>query len=352
MTSTEFHSYAEIASQPETWAELLPLVLERAADIRRVFTGVESVLFTGCGSGLNASTFGAAVVQEKTGIPARAVPAADIYLFPESVLLAGRHELAVLSSRSGETTEVRKALDTFKERGVRTIGITCTADSSLARESDLAFVLTPVVEQAVITSRSFTGMLLVMQLLAAVVAGDDASLAELRRLPDVCGPHMQACHDLGRQMGERTGITRYAFVGNGPFYGIAREGQLKVKEMALLPADSYPMLDFRHGPQSNVDGQMLITAFLSDSAYDDETQFLGDMKALGGITLALSGGSGRAAAKSADYALAIDDGLSQYARAMLYMPAVQYMAYYRALSRDLNPDRPRNLDYWIDTTVD
>lgn len=347
--SRQYHSYREIISQPKAWSILLPVVLSHADALRHMFAGVQQVLFVGCGSGFNASIFGAPIFQTKTGIPARAVPAADVYLFPASVLIPGRRELAVLSSRSGQTTEVLNALEFLKDQGVPTLGITCSADSPLAQNSDLSLVLSAVAEQAVVTTRSLTGMLLTQQLIAALVSGDKNYLDELRQLPELAERYMPVFHDLGQRIGQQTDITRYAFVGNGPFYGIACESQLKIKEMALLPSDGYPMLDFRHGPQSNVDGQMLITAFLSDNAHDEEIRFLGDMRALGGRVWSLCSGSNPTQAHAAEYVLEFDAGLDQYARGPLCLPAVQFMAYYRALSRGLNPDAPRHLDYWIDT---
>jgi len=340
----------EIASQGQAWEELIPLVMEHADEIRESFAGIEEVIFTGCGSALNASLCGASILQMQTGISARSVPAAECYLFRDSVLVSGRKTLAVLISRSGKTTEVVRALDDLRSRAIRTVGITCTEDSPLARGSDVALVLTPATERAVATTRSLTGMILVTQLLAAIVSGSEAYLSELRRLPELCQAQMESYHNLGKVIGERTDLTQYAFVGNGPLFGLARESQLKVKEMVLLPVDAYPMLDFRHGPQSNVDKQMLVIAFISDSAHEEEVQFLRDMKALGGVTWALCDRDDGTLQAHADHVLELNSGLGELVRGPLYMPAVQYMAYYRSLSRGLNPDEPRHLSYWVDTS--
>jgi glucosamine--fructose-6-phosphate aminotransferase (isomerizing) len=324
--------------------------MAKAEAVRAMFAGVDEVIFSGCGSGLNASQCGAPVMQARAGIAARAVPAADVYLFPDSVLSEKRQTLAVLSSRSGQTTEVVNALHRLHERGIGTIGITCTEGSPLAMESDLAFVLSPVVEKAVITTRSLTGMILVTQLIAAIAAQDDAYLGALKRLPAVCEPMMQAFHEMGQEIGQRADLTRYTFLANSPLYGVAHESQLKIKEMVLLPSDCYPALDFRHGPQSNVDEHMLVTVFFSDSAAEEEARLLKDMKALGGVTWAICDKAAPGAAKYADYLLEVGSGLGEYARQALYMPAVQYMAYYRAVEAGLNPDEPHNLAYWIDTS--
>jgi glucosamine--fructose-6-phosphate aminotransferase (isomerizing) len=343
--------YDEISSQGEAWEQLIPLIVARAEAIGQFFDGVEEVIFSGCGSGLNAALCAAPTFQAKAGISARAIPAAEIDQFPESVLLGGRQTVGVLLSRSGKTTEVVRALDQLHTRGIRVLAITCTASSGLATGSDLAFILLPVTEQAVATTRSITGMILSTQLLAATVSGDESYLDELSRLPQLGQAQMERFHELGKEIGQREDIKRYAFVGSGPFFGVAQESQLKVKEMVLLPVDAYPTLDFRHGPQSNVDKETLVTAFISDAAREEEVRFLQDMRALGGITWAVCERADEELRAAADYMLELGSGLGDWARAPLCLPAVQYMAYYRALSQGLNPDQPRNLSYWVDTSA-
>lgn len=343
-------SFEEISSQPKAWSKIIPLVISQAGSIRKIFDGIEEVIFAGCGSGLNVSMSGASVLQAKTHISARAVPAVEIYKFSESILNKKRKSLAILSSRSGKTTEVVNAMHHLHQQGIPTLGITCTEGSPLAVESSLAFVLSPVTEQAVITTRSLTGMILVTQLIAAIVAQDDVFLDELRKLPETCASAMQSFHDLGQAIGKRTDLSRYAFLANGPLYGVAHESQLKIKEMVLLPSDCYPALDFRHGPQSNVNEKMLVTVFFTDSAGEEEARLLNDMKTLGGVTWAICDRAARDVAKQADYLVEVGSGLGEYARGILYMPAVQYMAYYRTMASGLNPDEPHNLAYWIDTS--
>ena len=340
----------EIASQGKVWAEIIPLVTGQATAIKELFAQAEEVVFSGCGSGLNASLYAASILQMQTGISTRAVAAAEIYLFPESILVKKRRTVAVLVSRSGKTTEVVRALDYLQRHGIRTLGITCTADSPLATGCDLALVLTPAVDHAVATTRSLTGMTLVAQILAAVVARNEDTLKALQRLPELCQAQMQQYHDLGKTVGQRTDLIRYACVGNGHLFGLAREAQLKIKETVLLSADAYPMLEFRHGPQSNVDGQTLIIALLSDRALQEEIRFLRDMKALGGVIWALCDRADKELHAYTDYVLELNSGLNELVRGLLYMPAVQYMAYYRSLAQGLNPDQPRNLSYWVDTS--
>jgi glucosamine--fructose-6-phosphate aminotransferase (isomerizing) len=339
--------FDEISSQDRAWSQLIPLILSQRQAIRECFTGIEAVIFTGCGSALNVSFCAAPLFQMLTGISACAVPAAETYLFPGAYLPSHRKTLGVILSRSGKTTEVVQCLGYFHERGIPTLGITCTADSPLAQESDLSLILTPVTEQAVATTRSLTGMILTVQLISAIASGNNSYLDELHRLPEILAARKDECLAFGRLVGEQASLTRYAFVGNGPLYGCARECQLKVKEMTLLPADAYYLFDFRHGPQSNVNMQMLVTAFLSDIARQQEMSFVKDMRSLGGTVWAICETADKGLYDEAQHVLELRSSVSELARLPLYLPAVQYMAYYRALLQALNPDEPNNLSYWV-----
>jgi len=182
------HILSEMESQPETWEVVLPLVSSRAQAVREVFGDTDEVIFSGCGSALNAALTIAPTFQAKTGVTARAVPAAEICRFLEAVVGKGARTAAVLLSRSGQTTEVVQALDHLHGLGIQVLAITCTASSALATGSELAFVLTPATERAISTTRPLTSMIPCGQMLAAVTEQDERYLVELQGLPDAVGP--------------------------------------------------------------------------------------------------------------------------------------------------------------------
>ncbi len=268
-------------------------------------------------------------------------------MFSESVLTSNHKNLAVLFSRSGKTTEVIYALDYLRKQGIRIIGVTCAENSPLAIKSDIALVLTPILERSIVTTHSLTGMLLTTQLLAAIVEDNKVFFSELCCLPELFKLKMEEYHKLGKMIGRQTRLRKYTFVGNGPFFGLARKSQLKIKEMTLLPADSYPMFDFRHGPQLNVNENMLVVAFISDSAQKGEFKFLQEMKNFGGVIWALCDQLNDKLQNYINYVFELKSELSELARGPLYMPAIQLMAYHRPLILGLNPDKPYNVPYWV-----
>jgi glucosamine--fructose-6-phosphate aminotransferase (isomerizing) len=156
-------------------------------------------------------------------------------------------------------------------------------------------------------------------------------------------------HDLGMRIAQDASIGRYAFVGSGPLRGVAREAQLKIKEMVLAPSDSYPLLDFRHGPKSNVNEQMLVTLFSGDRMGDVEQEFVEEMKGLGGKLCVICDEASPELAAAADYLFEVRCGLPDFARSILQILPVHFLAYFKSLAVGLSPAEPANLSYWVET---
>jgi glucosamine--fructose-6-phosphate aminotransferase (isomerizing) len=341
----------EIASQGETWQALLDSLGAHVESVRPLFTGIDDIVFSGCGSGLNAAWFAAPLFQAQAGFSARAVPAADLSFFPETVFVPSRRTLAVFFSRSGRTTEILQAQARLKDRGVSALAITCSPGSALASSAEGCLSLEAVDELAVATTRSFSGMLLAALFLAAAVSHDRSLLDGIQELPARCRSLMPTSQRLGEALAARCDLRSFAFVGSGALYGLAREAQLKMKETTLLPSDSYPVLDYRHGPQSTVSPQTLVTVLMSDRAKEEERRFALDMKSLGATLLVNCGAMDPDLRTLPHFSLEVGSDLDERLRGPLYMPAIQFMAARRSLAQGLDPDFPPHLSHWIDTSV-
>jgi glucosamine--fructose-6-phosphate aminotransferase (isomerizing) len=191
-------------------------------------------------------------------------------------------------------------------------------------------------------------MIICGQAIAAVIAGNADYLTQLKRLSAVGPRIVEEAWGVSRRLVETEEITKFAFVGNGAFIGLAKECQLKLKEMVLLPSDAYPMFDYRHGPKSNVDEHMLLTMLISDRARAEEIVFLRDMKDLNGTLLVLCDQADEVIRQLADYVVEVRSDLPDFARDVLYMPMIHCLAYYTALARGYDPDNPVNLTYWVE----
>jgi glucosamine--fructose-6-phosphate aminotransferase (isomerizing) len=349
-TENDQQMLAEILNQPNAWADTIGSVEASSSQLLQLVEDCDEVVFTGCGSGLNAALAIAPTFQHFTGIKAQAVPAAEVVFFPETVFVDSSRYLVVLISRSGSTTETVMACDVVQGRKMRTLAITCYPESALVRKSAEALVLESANEASVTTTQSLTSMILCGQVMSGVLSKNVPYLERVKLLPQLGRAVIDEYHDMGQRIAENEGISKFAFVGSGPLRGIAREGQLKIKEMVLLPSDSYPLLDYRHGPKSNVDEHMLITVLLSDRARRVEIEFLAEMKSLGGRLFVLCDKADRGIRQYADYLSEVESGLSEFARGILYLPPIHFLAYYKSLSLGLSPSSPLNLTYWVETS--
>jgi glucosamine--fructose-6-phosphate aminotransferase (isomerizing) len=343
------HSLAEITSQPEVWGKAVDAFHQQADAFKKFYSErqFDRIIFTGCGSTYYLAQVGAALFQQLLGKNARAYPGSEIALFPDLVFLPNTNPLLITVSRSGETTETLEAVRVFREHtGNPTINVTCYGDSSLATQADLAFVIPEAQEQSVAQTRSFASMLIVLEAMAAVLAGRD-DLSSLSRLGSTAAALINGYHSLARQLGEDRRIERFFFLGSGSLYGIACEAMLKMKEMSLSYSEAFHVLEFRHGPMSMVDERALVVALLSDEAHAQEAAVLRDMRARGAQTLAIAEQDYGLGLASTPHFVPLASNLPPWARPVAYLPLLQLMAYHRALSNGQNPDQPANLEFVI-----
>jgi glucosamine--fructose-6-phosphate aminotransferase (isomerizing) len=333
-------------SQPQAWAGALAAFDGLQAEVKRAWAALapRQVAFTGCGSTYYLSQSAAFAAQARLRVPARAYPGSEIALLGPQALADARHTLLVAVSRSGTTSETQMAVERFRQMGGPAVwAVTCYPDSPVARAADLVLPAVAAQEQSVAQTRSFSSMLVLCLATAAALAGEEAGLEHLHRLPERLAGLLGRAGDLARRLGGDPAIDRLYFLGSGALYGLANEAMLKTKEMALSHAEAYHTLEFRHGPMSMVTPQTLVVGLVSDSAQAQERRVLQDMQALGGRVLALAESSAAFDGWQPDEAVELRSGLPEWERGPLYLPVLQLMAYHRALARGLDPDRPHNL---------
>ena len=335
----------EILSQPQCWAECLR-TLDQSETIRTICTHLPpdaEWLFVGCGTSYYIALSAAALFSAITNMPARAVPASEVMFFPDMVL-GKRGTIPVLISRSGKTTEVVRAAQYLeRERGIRTIAVTCYNTEPLAQTSALSIVLEPAAEKSTVMTRSFSSMLLALQLLAASVARKTALIEDLRQLPTRSIGLFQHAPTLVRDFVRHHDFENYSFLGQGPFFGIANEAMLKVMESSCSYAQVFHSLEFRHGPKSIVSPRSLLSFFLSDQAYTAEVDLLEEMKALGATTLVVTSKPTSRIRAASDLLIEVPDASADASNLASCALAGQLLGLYTGLKKGLDPDSPRNL---------
>ncbi len=335
-------TYHEITSQGQVWRAALQDFAQQSIAVRELLhKPFDEVIFTGCGSTYYLSLAAASVWQTITGTRARAVPASELWLFPETVL-SGQETLLVAVSRSGETTETLRAMQVYQDRkGSDILGISVYPDCELVKKAPYNLVAQAAGENSVAQTRSFSSMYLLASLAACLAARKENRVGEYQSLPDQCLTILERYEPLSRQLGQDGGLNQFIFLGSSWNYGLASEVMLKMKEMSLSLSQAFHFLEFRHGPKSVAGPGTLIVGLLSDTAYDQEIKVLEEMQLLGASVLALTGQNRDI---PADFVVELGSGLPEISRSILQLPVLQLLAYYRSMVKGLNPDQPANLE--------
>jgi fructoselysine-6-P-deglycase FrlB-like protein len=226
----------EIASQPECWAK----AIELEASARRALPAPgERVAVIGSGSSLNAARCYAALRENGGQGQTDAFPASE-------VPLTRRYDRMVFISRTGTTTEVLDALRQAP-KGVRSTAVAADPGAPLVQEAADVVLLDFTEERSVVSSRFITSSIVLLR----------AHLgADLRALPD------QAAGELARPL--PPGLAEHAeftFLGRGWAAAVADEAALKLREASRTWAESYPAMEYRHGPISVSDSSTVVWAF-------------------------------------------------------------------------------------------
>jgi glutamine---fructose-6-phosphate transaminase (isomerizing) len=343
------HTEAEILSEPRCWGECLQ-VLRKSREIDQILRESSSRsewLFVGCGSSFYLALAAASSWAALTGLPARAVPASELLLYPELVA-SGSDFQPVLISRSGNTSEVLKAGEYLKSKGAPGVAITCTPGQPMQELCSVTVCLEPADEQSMVMTRSFSSMLIGLQFLAAKFAGKSAFLDSLEtmahsaeRALDSMAPQMQAFVDEHE-------LAHYVYLGQGPYYGLACEGALKITEMSCSYGQAFHTLEFRHGPKSIAGPETLIAFLLSQPGHDPERDLLEEVKRLGGTTLVIANKADEKTREASDLVVELNlrdnsECISEYACLAPHILPGQLLGLYTGLKKDLDPDQPRNL---------
>jgi len=331
----------EIFSQPDVWAETLRHLKAKNPGGYPELSDFTEIIFTGCGSTYYLSRWAARLYEAVTGIVCRAVSASDLVFYPSTwVSPHKKKRLLIAVSRSGETTETIHAVKKFRQDGSgETLVITCYPDSELALMTPLTIETPHGQEESIVQTRSFSSMMLAVSWFLYRDIPDDV----ISNMALTGKKVLNLSANLVDRLSAEGRVRKVFFLGGGPWYGLANECMLKLKEMSLTYTEAYHFMEFRHGPMSMIDDSSLVVGLLSSSsATPNEIKVLAEMKELGAQTMALAEAEIQPG-DAIDHLVVFDSGALPAWYAPLFLPAAQLMALSKALQKGLNPDLPNNL---------
>ena len=339
-------TYHEIIRQASLWKNALSHLNGLKKEYNKLVEQFSDRIwvFTGCGTSYYLAQTASTIFESLTGIPTRAVPASEILLFPQNVFNKKAAYLLIPISRSGTSTEIILAnLKVRQELNLPSLAVSCSPHSTLVQDCPLSLTFPFIPEESVVMTGSFTTMLLAIIHLGLCHRDIFQLLPRLpelaHNLPGVLNEYETEIEKIATQ----ADIGDFIFLGQGPFFGIANEAALKIQEMSLSFAQSYHSLEYRHGPKSTATQHTLITLLFSEAGKNYQSSLVNDLKSLGAKTMLIGASEDIRSINSTDHRIEIPGGLGDLLNPLLYIPLLQLLGYFKAKSKDLNPDNPRNL---------
>jgi glucosamine--fructose-6-phosphate aminotransferase (isomerizing) len=361
--SVELGSYRhymlkEIFEQPQALANTLETVCNShtlipglfGAEAAAVFAQVDSILILACGTSYNSGLVARNWLEEIAGIPC-SVEIASEYRYRVSV--ANPNTLVVTISQSGETADTLAALNHAKAIGhPHTLAICNVAESAIIRQSKLRFLTRAGPEIGVASTKAFTTQLAGLFLLTLVLAKlrgklttqqEQQHLHDLRHLPSAVLAVLKLEPAIAKLAEQFANKQHALFLGRGLHYPIALEGALKLKEISYIHAEAYPAGELKHGPLALVDKDMPVIAVApNDTLLEKLKSNLQEVRARGGELFVFADANTRIQSSDGVHVMQMPEHAG-FLSPILHTIPLQLLAYYVALQKGTDVDKPRNL---------
>ena len=313
--------------------------------LRRIGT----VHLVGCGTAMHAGMVGKAAIEALARVPAQ-VEIASEFRYRNPILRP--EDLVIIISQSGETSDTLAALKLAKSRGVPVLAIVNVVGSSIARAADYVMYTYAGPEIAVASTKAYMVQMCVLYLFALRLAyargmQTDAEIrrltAELLRAGEVIKPRLADCEQIKYLASRFVNTQSCFFIGCGFDYSLSLEGSLKLKEISYVHSDAYAAGELKHGTISLVtDGVPVIALATQKQVYEKTISNAKETKSRGAKVLLFTTRDAVVPDGVADYVVRLDDYDDLLMPLQLIVP-LQLFAYYMAVLRGCDVDKPRNL---------
>ena len=310
---------------------------------------INKIFIVACGTAYHAGIVGKYYLEQLARVPVEVDIASEFrYRDP----LVDGNSLTIVISQSGETSDTLAALREAKRLGSRTLAVTNVVGSSIAREADQVVYTYAGPEIAVASTKAYTTQLLAMLMLAIYVGRLRGSMSAEREQELVRGltfvpeqiHKMLENVDQIKVFAREYGSSEDAFfLGRSLDYAVALEGALKLKEISYIHAEAYAAGELKHGTLALiVSGVPVIVLATQMDVYDKTVSNLQEVKAREAVVIAIGFEGDTSLEKYADHVIYIPRTDKYLAPLMAVLP-LQLLAYYAALTRGCDVDKPRNL---------
>ena len=346
----------EINEQPAAiTATVSPRVEDGLPDLRipelsdEKLRDIGTIHLVACGTAMHAGMVGKAAIETLARVPAE-VDIASEFRYRDPIL--NKNDLVIIISQSGETSDTLAALKLAKSRGVPVLAIVNVVGSSIARAADYVLYTYAGPEIAVASTKAYMVQMCVLYLFAlrlAYARGAQTEAetrrltAELLRASEVIKPRLADCEQIKYLASRFVNTQSCFFIGRGFDYSLSLEGSLKLKEISYVHSDAYAAGELKHGTISLItDGVPVIALATQKKVYEKTISNAKETKSRGAKVLLFTTKDAVVPDGVADYVVRLDDYDDLLMPLQLIVP-LQLFAYYMAVLRGCDVDKPRNL---------
>lgn len=333
----------EIREQPRTLERTLRSELAAVQDLRRRLERhpPRLIMLAARGTSDNAAQFGRYLLEITTGIPVTLAAPSIFTLYKAPFRFDG--VLVVGISQSGESTDTNLVLERAREHGAATIGITNEPASRLTRIAEQVFLVHAGREQSIAATKTYTGQLLLLYLMAYAL-GAGIALDDLARLPEWSSRALELEPEIARRAQEYRSMEHAVVLGRGLNYANAFEFALKLMETCYVVAERFSSADLLHGPIAMVEASFPAFLFTpSGVTWPGLREMIEKLIHLKAETLIITDPSNPEAMRLARRALVLPVELAELFTPIPYIIPAQLFAACLAAEKGLNPDQPRTL---------
>ena len=346
----------EINEQPAAiTATVSPRVEDGLPDLRipeltdERLRSIGMVHLVACGTAMHAGMVGKVAIETLARVPAE-VDIASEFRYRDPIL--NKDDLVIIISQSGETSDTLAALKLAKSRGVPVLAIVNVVGSSIARAADYILYTYAGPEIAVASTKAYVVQMCVLYLFALRLAYARGKLekaetkrltAELLRAGEVIKPRLDDCEQIKYLASRFVNTQSCFFIGRGFDYALSLEGSLKLKEISYVHSDAYAAGELKHGTISLItDGVPVIALATQKQVYEKTISNAKETKSRGARVILFTTKDAVVPEGVADYIVRLDEYEDLLMPLQLIVP-LQLFAYYMAVLRGCDVDKPRNL---------
>ncbi|MDK2801367.1 MAG: hypothetical protein PWP27_708 [Clostridiales bacterium] len=346
----------EICEQPKVIRDTInpriengSIVLDNIELTKEDIDDISKIYVIACGTASHAGMVGKYLIEKLARIPVEVVVASE---FRYGNPIIDERTLVIVISQSGETADTLAALREAKKRGARVLSVVNVVGSSIARESNDVLYTWAGPEIAVASTKAYSTQLTAMYLIALYMAEKKGTISKqevegiieyLKQIPDKVANILENKERIQYFASKHYMDKHVFFIGRGLDYFVAMEGSLKLKEISYIHSEAYAAGELKHGTIALIeDGTLVVALATQEHLFDKMLSNIKEVKARGGMVLAIAQEGNTEIEKEADFVLYIPRVEPLLSSVLTIIP-LQLFAYYVSVAKGCDVDKPRNL---------